>query len=421
MTEPAAPGLARVHRLPLRGWLGGVCEGIGSYLGVHPTLLRLAFVLLASWSLSGALAYFLVWLLLPDLSEEDAHKQDAQSPGLEAHTRRGLRPRSVTITAARRWGELLALVCIGVGATWMVQASGLGLSGTWFVAGVLLALGLALVWWQADHVSPRGIRISDGPLAWLAPLLRHWTTVLGLAIGLVAVTAAIIVAAISLPFGGLSRTLIGITLALLALGAAGAPWALRVRRSLTRAHEQKLVADARADMAAHLHDSVLQTLALIQKQSNNPSEVTRLARRQERELRAWLYGKPVIAGTLSAALKEIAQEVEDDFPINVEVVTVGDIESCPAVEALVQAAREAMTNAAKHSGAPSIDLYGEVDGRDISVYVRDRGKGFDPDVIAEGRMGVKRSILGRMERHGGRAEIRSAPDYGTNIILEITA
>lgn len=415
MTDPT-PGLARVHRLPLRGWLGGVCEGVGAYLGIYPTWLRLAFVLWASWSLTGVLAYFLVWLLLPDPTETDA-----LAPGLEANTRLGLRTRAVTITDARRWGELLALVLIGAGATGLVQSSGLGLSGSWFVAGMLLALGLGLVWWQADHVSPRGIRVNDGPLAWLAPLLRHWTTVAGLALGLMAVSASIIVAAVSLPFGDVSRTLIGITLALLALGAAGAPWALRVRRSLTRAHEQKLVADARADMAAHLHDSVLQTLALIQKQAGHPSEVTRLARRQERELRAWLYGKPVIAGTLSTALKEVAQEVEDDFPINVEVVTVGDVEAGPAVEAVVQAAREAMMNAAKHSGAPAIDLYAEVDGRDVSVYVRDRGKGFDPDLIAEGRMGVKRSILGRMERHGGRAEIRSAPDYGTNIILEITA
>ncbi len=419
MSLPDRPDTAPrlLERRPLAGWLGGVCAGIGSYLGVPPLLLRTFFVLLGAWRLTGVIAYFLVWLIVPLFTDEP------DAPGIAANTRSGLRAKDQPApwASAIEWGQLIAVGLVGAGATWLVQAMGWGMLTYWFVAGVLLSAGLAVVWWQADHASPRGIRPSDSPLAWLAPLTSNWTTVVALAVGLACIGASVVLAALRTPLGDIGRTLAGIGLALAALLAAAAPWALRVRRALAAAREAKLLSDARADMAAHLHDSVLQTLALIQKQAQNPREVIRLARRQERALRAWLYDGEVEHATLAAALKDSAQEVEDDFPVAVELVTVGDADLTPALGELARAAREAMVNAAKHSGASTIDVYAEVDGPRVEVFVRDRGRGFDPDAVPEDRLGVRRSIMERMARHGGTARVRSNPETGTEVTLEMTA
>ena len=178
-------------------------------------------------------------------------------------------------------------------------------------------------------------------------------------------------------------------------------------------------ADARADMAAHLHDSVLQTLALIQRQSEDPRAVQQIARRQERELRTWLYGEELAGTTLKAALTSAAAEVEDERGVPVELVVVGDAEPSDSLQALVQAAREAMVNAAKHSGADKIDVYAEVADDVVEVFVRDRGRGFDPSAVPEDRMGVQGSIVNRMARHKGTATVRSRPGDGTEVRLEI--
>ena len=209
------------------------------------------------------------------------------------------------------------------------------------------------------------------------------------------------------------------TLALAGLGVVLAPWLHRSRTALNQARADKVRADARADMAAHLHDSVLQTLALIQRQSDDPKAVQQLARRQERELRTWLYGEEQPEETLKVALTAAAAEVEDERGVPVEVVMVGDCDTSDPVQALVRAAREAMVNAAKHSGADKIDVYAEVSEELIEVFVRDRGQGFDADDVAEDRLGVKRSIIDRMARHGGTATVRSRPGDGTEVRLEI--
>jgi len=164
---------------------------------------------------------------------------------------------------------------------------------------------------------------------------------------------------------------------------------------------------------------VLQTLALIQRQADDPKAVQQLARRQERELRTWLYGEEPQTETLKAALTGAAAEVEDERGIPIEVVMVGDCETSDSIQALVRAAREAMVNAAKHSGADKIDVYAEVTDDLVEVFVRDRGHGFDLDTVPEDRMGVRGSILDRMARHGGRATIRSRPGDGTEVRLEI--
>jgi signal transduction histidine kinase len=208
-------------------------------------------------------------------------------------------------------------------------------------------------------------------------------------------------------------------LALAGLAVVVAPWIYRSRTALNTARAEKVRAAARADMAAHLHDSVLQTLALIQRQSEDPRAVQQLARRQERELRTWLYGEELTETTLKAALTTAVAEVEDERAVPVELVVVGDAEPSDAVQALVRAAREAMVNAAKHSGADKIDVYAEVDEDLIEVFVRDRGEGFDLDNVPEDRMGVRGSIIDRMARHGGTATVRSRPGDGTEVRLEI--
>ena len=180
------------------------------------------------------------------------------------------------------------------------------------------------------------------------------------------------------------------TLALAGLAIVLAPWLHRSRSALNEARAAKVRADARADMAAHLHDSVLQTLALIQRQADDPKAVQQLARRQERELRTWLYGDELPETTLKAALTAAAAEVEDERGIPVELVVVGDCETSDPVQALVRAAREAMVNAAKHSGADKIDVYAEVTDELVEVFVRDRGQGFDARRRARGPDGCQR-------------------------------
>ena len=222
---------------------------------------------------------------------------------------------------------------------------------------------------------------------------------------------------------GLSQlpTVLGASALLLAgLFIVAAPWLYQHRNRLRRADAERHRAEARADMAAHLHDSVLQTLALIQRQSDDSAAVAQLARRQERELRTWLYGETTRAASLRSALQEMALDVEGRFAVDVELVCVGDATVDDRVEALILATGEAVTNAAKHSGADRIDVYAEVEDGSIEVFVRDRGKGFDPDQVPEGRMGVRESIRARMERYGGSATIRSEPGEGTNVKLEMS-
>ena len=173
-------------------------------------------------------------------------------------------------------------------------------------------------------------------------------------------------------------------------------------------------------MAAHLHDSVLQTLALMQRRADDPREVASLARRQERELRTWLSGRAASAAgelRLASALEAVADEVEQSHGVPVEVVAVGDCALDERVDALIAAAREAIVNAAKFAGGSTVDVYAEASDDRVAVFVRDRGPGFDPATVPEDRHGVRESIVGRMQRHGGRASISSSPGGGTEVEL----
>jgi signal transduction histidine kinase len=197
------------------------------------------------------------------------------------------------------------------------------------------------------------------------------------------------------------------------------PWFMRMGRSLAFERAARIREQERAELSAHLHDSVLQTLALIQRRAGDPTEVAGLARRQERELRRWLLERPDPAAedSIATALERVAAEVEELHRVPVEVVTVGNGPLDGGLEALVQAAREAMTNAAKFAGSERIDLYAEVEPDRVEVFVRDRGVGFDPLGIPSDRRGLRDSIVGRMERHHGRAAVHSTPGEGTEVEL----
>jgi len=195
-----------------------------------------------------------------------------------------------------------------------------------------------------------------------------------------------------------------------------APWWVRMVRGLAEERAARIRSQERAEVAAHLHDSVLQTLALVQKQADDPVQVAALARRQERELRAWLNAsRPV--GTFAAALDAAAAEVEGDHHVPIEVVTVGDAPLDERAAALVAATREALVNASKFAGPDPIALYAEVEDGRFEVFVRDRGPGFEPGDVPSDRRGVRDSIVGRMERHGGKATVHSLPGQGTEVEL----
>ncbi len=221
--------------------------------------------------------------------------------------------------------------------------------------------------------------------------------------------------------GGIALAALIVSVALILISAPF--WRAMVSR-LGAERVARARADERADVAAHLHDSVLQTLALIQRRSEDPKQVAKLARRQERELRDWLAdAEPSRPDErLADALRAAAAEIEDSHGAPIEAVVVGDAPLDERLEALVAASREALTNSAKFAskGGP-VRLYAEIENGSARVFIDDRGPGFDPDAIPEDRRGVRESIIGRMERYGGKAEVRSEPGDGTEVELTMRA
>jgi signal transduction histidine kinase len=225
--------------------------------------------------------------------------------------------------------------------------------------------------------------------------------------------------------GTTSLRAIGSTVLAVLVGIGGlalilGPWAWNLGRELIEERSQRARTEARAEMAAHLHDSVLQTLALIQR-SPAQREMVTLARTQERELRAWLYGRaPTLAGArLRDAIDALAGRVEREQQVKVEAIVVGDADLDEHARALVSALGEATLNAARHSGSTEVSVYVEVEDDAISAYVRDHGTGFDPEAVAADRRGIADSIIGRMERHGGTAVVNSRPGGGTEIVMRL--
>jgi signal transduction histidine kinase len=404
------------------GWLGGVAAGIARRFGVDVSLVRLAFVIAAAAGGAGIAAYGLGWLLIPA----------GDSAPSRVRIRTGRAAVEVALgTALLLLAALLTFRALGV---WFSDAI------VWPV--VLIASGGALIWRQSlggtaeprsgDLSTPGLARPGSYAAAGTAPGAAAPTpaeTVVaegrraaaaasrtGLGIALV-VAAGFVFLQTTGALGAARDVLLALLVAVVVLGVILAPWIVRLVRSLTQERAERIRSQERAEMAAHLHDSVLQTLAMMQRRAGEPTEVAALARRQERELRAWLASRPAPgqAARLAPALEAAAAEVEESHGVPVEVVVVGDRELDPGHEAVVAAAREAMTNAAKFGAGSPVDVYAESADSRTQVFVRDRGPGFEPDAIPADRRGVRESIVGRMERHGGRARVTSAPGAGTEV------
>jgi signal transduction histidine kinase len=391
------------------GWLGGVCAGIARRYGVDAGLVRLAFVVATAAGGFGIVLYALGWLVIP---------------AGDAPRRRRLPTGRGAIEVAAGTGLLLlsALLAFRELGIWFSDAI------VWPL--VLIASGGALIWRGSATAAPAPDEPATAPLvrgegqekAGAPQVARSAAAISRTGVGVALVIAAGFV--FLQATGALSAArdvILAVIAVVVVLGAIFAPWALRLFRSLTEERAQRIRSQERAEMAAHLHDSVLQTLALVQRRSTDPQEVAALARRQERELRAWLAERPAPgkAASLAPALEAAAAEVEERHGVPVEVVVVGERELDPALEALVAAAREAMTNAAKFGEGSPVDVYAESNSDAVHVYVRDRGPGFDPATLPADRRGVRESIVGRMERHGGRARIASDPETGTEVELEL--
>ena len=214
------------------------------------------------------------------------------------------------------------------------------------------------------------------------------------------------------PLGGSALVIAGVVVLF-------GPWWLRIARDLSVERRNNVRLEERTEIASRIHDSVLQTLALIQRRADDPQKVIQLARAQERELRAWLFEDPsaVSDATVAAGIKQIQQDVEARYEVPVEIVTVGDRGVNEALDALLAAAREATVNAAKWSGAKVVSVYAEAGSDSVTVVVRDRGKGFDPAAVSPDRKGLAESIRGRMTRFGGTADVSSEIGEGTKITL----
>jgi signal transduction histidine kinase len=295
------------------------------------------------------------------------------------------------------------LVVLAIGALSLFDKLATWTGSAILLPVVVLAAGLAVIWRQLDTdraLSRPGVRWILAGGAGLA--------VLGVVL-LLATTGQLANAR-----NGFAATLVIV----LGFALATAPLWRRLLDSRAAERAARVRSEERAAVAAHLHDSVLQTLALIQRHADEPQAVSRLARSQERELRAWLY-EPAAAtrGTWSSLVAGMVADVEANHALTVDPVVVGDAPVDEPLAALGAAAREALVNAAKHAGVSSADLYTEVTPDRVSVFVRDRGAGFDPEAVPGDRRGLRDSVTGRLERLGGKAVIRSAPGEGTEVEL----
>jgi signal transduction histidine kinase len=340
--------------------IAGVCAGIAQTLAVDVTLVRLVFALLALAGGAGILLYLALWAW----SSMD-----------------------------RAWLAAVLALCAGA-----LLLGALGLSDRAVIGIALIAAGLALAWRQGGSFR------LDAPLSYGGLALA--------ALGAVALLSS----------GGTSSTLLAPGAVAGALLLIAGPWVWRLAVERDAERTVRIRSEERSDMAARVHDSVLQTLALIQRHASEPRRVASLARRQERELRGWLYGDQALgdeSASLVAALEAVAGDVEELHGVRIELASAGDCHVDSSAGALVLAAREAMTNAAKFAGVEEIDVYAEVTDEDIAVFVRDRGAGFDRSTVPADRRGLVDSIEGRMERVGGRAMVVTAAGEGTEVELRL--
>ena len=394
--------------------IGGVASGLARHLGLPSLWVRAGFVLAALLGGLGVAFYLGLWLVLP--ADSRFH---IDAPGLESASRGGRRPGRI-----RRLGDVgpaIALAALAFGGILLLEAV-LG-RGTVFWPILIGVIGVGLLWRQADEAQRERWLDTTGRIDPVRVILGSggWASYARLAAGL----ALIVIALVLFAFRGGSIALardvaVAAVLGVVGIGIVVGPWIYRLASDLTAERAERVRTQERADVAAHLHDSVLQTLALIQKNAGDGNIVARLARAQERDLRAWLYaGDATDERTVASALRGVAADIEDTHGVSVEVVSVGDCDLGEPLRPVVAATREAVTNAAKHAGTGKIDVYAEITDAAVDVFVRDRGSGFDPAATPADRHGVRHSIIDRMARHGGSADVRSTPGEGTEVRLHL--
>ena len=383
---------------------GGVAAGLAARTGFDVTVVRI--VIVVGTVLSGgfiALLYLLAWLLLPAAGAESniASKAIADKRGIALAV--GLASLLIVVL------PLAALIHIG----WLE-------SYAWSV--LIGSAGLVLIWRNAPEDELTVIRRLTEPLLGLTTGHRKRGLVLRILIALILLGAGLGTLQHAHESVKLLQPLVGVLLVISSIAVVLGPWWLRIARDLVVERAARIRAEERADMASRVHDSVLQTLALIQRRADQPQQVIQLARAQERELRSWVFdgrapGSIDAETTFAGGVRLIQQEVEAQHGIAVEAVTVGDCPLDDDLAALLAAAKEATVNAAKWSGAKVVSLFAEVEPGEVSMFVRDRGRGFDPETVPGDRKGLAESVHARMTRHGGSAAIRSTPGEGTEVSL----
>ncbi len=380
--------------------LGGVAAGLARHLDLDPVVVRLALMALSVGGI-GIAVYVALYFLVPAEAEPETREGEGETTGPDSR-RKG-----------RDVSQLVAYVGLaGALGVLFLLFGGVFDPLLWFV--VFGTLGGIILWQQANPSQRDEWMTTTVGRSAPKGIMRAGAGVLLVVVGVIGF----------LVFQEqLQNARAGLTFAFTVLAGIGlivAPWIVGLVRERDQERRERIRNAERAELAAHIHDSVLHTLTLIQRRADDPREVQRLARVQERALRSWLYQRPADADTtVSPALERVAAEVEEEHGIPIEVVCVGDCPMDDALAAMLRAAREAMVNASKYAGTESISVFGEVEQEEVLVFVRDRGTGFDMDDIPEDRMGVRGSILGRMERHGGSARIRTGPGEGTEVQLRM--
>jgi signal transduction histidine kinase len=354
----------------------------------------------------GVGAYVVAWLLVPAAGEGSNIASKA------------LTDRAGIALAAVLGSLLLTVLLISsvLGAGWLGSLAG---------PLVVSVAGMVLIWRNAPVDEQATMRRLVEPLLGLTEHNRRSHIALRATIASLLLVGGLLILLLGHASYALLQPLGGVALVIAAIVIVLGPWWLRIARDLVVERQARIRAEERADMAARVHDSVLQTLALIQRRAEDPEQVIQLARAQERELRSWLFDGRAPGSisdaslTFAAGVRCIQRDVEAQHGVNVDAVIVGDCELDDNLSALLAAAREATVNAAKWSGAPIISLFAEVEPKEVSLFVRDRGRGFDLDAVAGDRKGLTESVHARMSRRGGSATVRSVPGEGTEVSLKM--
>ena len=391
------------RRVPQDRLLGGVAAGVSARTGVDVTVVRTVFVCAALAGGFGVAAYMVAWLLVPAVGE-------STNIGSKALTDRS----GITLAA----GLVSLLIAVFV----LMSLVGAGWLGSLAWSAVISVIGIVLISRNAPLDEQATMRRLADPLIGFTGDTRRSRIALRALVAGVLLLAGVTVLLLGHTSAALLRPLAGVALVIGAIVVVLGPWWLRVGRELVAERQARARAEERADMAARVHDSVLQTLALIQRRSAEPQQVIQLARAQERELRSWLFdgrapGALEADTTFAAGVRLIQSEIEAQHGVTVDVVTVGDCTIDENLQAMLAAAREATLNAAKWSGSQLISLYAEVEPNQVSLFVRDRGIGFDPATVPADRRGISESVHARMARRGGTANVVTAPGEGTEVRL----